>query len=92
LEREKLKSSAFHGALSSGTGSLNTTGGNPFPTPGTGKIVRIAGKHSQTVIAKGLSVPTSVTFGPDGNLYVANVGFGPPPIGLGQLLKITLPQ
>jgi hypothetical protein len=29
----------------------NTTGGNPFPTPGTGKIVRIAGKHSQTVIA-----------------------------------------
>jgi hypothetical protein len=70
----------------------NTTGGNPFPTPGTGKIVRIAGKHSQTVIAKGLSVPTSMTFGPDGNLYVANVGFGPPPIGLGQILKITLPQ
>jgi hypothetical protein len=54
--------------------------------------VRIAGKHSQTVIAKGLSVPTSMTFGPDGNLYVANVGFGPPPIGLGQILKITLPQ
>ena len=70
----------------------NTTGGNPSPTPGTGRIVRVAGKHSQTVIAKGLSLPTSMTFGPDGNLYVANLGFGPPPVGLGQILKITLPQ
>jgi hypothetical protein len=71
---------------------LENTTGNPFPTPGTGRIVRIAGKHSQTLIAKGLSLPTSMTFGPDGNLYVANVGFGPPPVGLGQILKITLPQ
>jgi hypothetical protein len=39
------------------------------------------------VIATGLSLPTSMTFGPDGNLYVANVGFGPPPIGLGQILR-----
>jgi len=31
-------------------------------------------------------------FLPDGNLYVSNVGFGPPPIGLGQVLKITVPQ
>jgi hypothetical protein len=28
--------------------------------------------------------------GPDGNLYVSNVGFGPPPVGLGQVLKIQL--
>jgi hypothetical protein len=70
----------------------NTTGGNNFPTPGTGRIVRIAGKHSHTVIASGLTLPTSMTFGPDGNLYVSNVGFGPPPIGLGQIVKVTLPQ
>jgi hypothetical protein len=31
-----------------------------------------------------------MTFGPDGNLYVSNVGFGPPPIGLGQVVKITI--
>jgi hypothetical protein len=33
-----------------------------------------------------------MTFGPDGALYVSNVGFGPPPNGLGQVLKITVPQ
>jgi hypothetical protein len=38
-----------------------------------------------------LSLPTAMTFGPDGNLYVSNWGFGPPPIGAGQILKITVP-
>jgi len=32
-----------------------------------------------------------MTFGPEGNLYVSNLGFGPPPVGFGQVLKITLP-
>ena len=31
-----------------------------------------------------------VTVGPDGNLYVSNYGFGLPPNGSGQILKITL--
>jgi hypothetical protein len=31
-----------------------------------------------------------MTFGPDGNLYVSNVGFGPPVTGLGQVLKIEI--
>ena len=31
-----------------------------------------------------------MTFGPDGDLYVSNVGFGPPPIGLGQIVKIAI--
>ena len=69
---------------------LENTTGNPFPTPGTGKVLRIDGKHTFTEIATGLSVPTVMTFGPDGNLYVSNVGFGPPPMGLGQVLKITI--
>jgi hypothetical protein len=69
----------------------NTTGaGNTFPTPGTGKVVRIDGKNNYTDIATGLFLPTAMTFGPDGNLYVSNVGFGPPPGGLGQVLKITV--
>ena len=71
--------------------ALENTTGNPFPTPGTGKVVRIDGKNQTTEIATGLSLPTAMTFGPDGNLYVSNVGFGPPPVGLGQVLKITVP-
>jgi hypothetical protein len=43
------------------------------------------------VIATGLFLPTAMTFGPDGMLYVSNVGFGPPPVGLGQILRISIP-
>jgi hypothetical protein len=70
----------------------NTTGGNPFPTPCTGKVVRIDHSGHQTVIASGLFLPTAMTFGPDGALYVSNVGFGPPPVGMGQVVKITVPH
>jgi len=70
---------------------LENTTNNSFPTPNTGKIVRIDGKNKYTDIATGLFLPTGITFGPDGNLYVSNVGFGPPPVGLGQILKITVP-
>jgi hypothetical protein len=62
-----------------------------FPTPCTGKVVRINPSGKKTVIASGLFLPTAMTFGPDGALYVSNVGFGPPPVGLGQVLRITLP-
>ncbi len=67
----------------------DTTGGHPFPTPGTGRVLRV--NHSGTVeeIASGLSLPTAMTFGPDRNLYVSNWGFGPP--NLGEILKITVP-
>jgi hypothetical protein len=71
---------------------LENTTGNPFPTPKTGKILRVDGKNKYKEIATGLSLPTAMTFGPDGNLYVSNVGFGPPPIGLGQVLKVTVPE
>ena len=70
---------------------LENTTGNPGPTPGTGKVLRIDGKNKTTEIASGLNLPTSMTFGPDGNLYVATFGFGPPPIGLGTIVKVTLP-
>jgi hypothetical protein len=63
----------------------------PAPAPGTGRVLRISpdGKTRQ-VIADGLFLPTGMTFGPDGALYVSNVGFGPPPVGLGQVLKIQI--
>lgn len=69
---------------------LENTTGNPFPTPGTGKILRVDGKYAVTEIASGLSLPTAMTFGPDGNLYVSNLGFGPPPVGAGQVLKVIV--
>jgi hypothetical protein len=70
---------------------LENTTGNQFPTPGTGKVVRIDPSGSRNLIASGLFLPTAMTIGPDGALYVSNIGFGPPPNGLGQVLKITVP-
>lgn len=69
---------------------LENTTGNPFPTPLTGQIVRVSESGKREIIATGLFLPTALTFGPDGNLYVSNVGFGPPPAGLGEVLKIQL--
>lgn len=74
---------------------MSTSDGGP--NPGDGKVVRMnhpdGGPHDrdQTVIADGLTFPTAMTFGPDGALYVSNVGFGAPPDGEGQILKITVP-
>jgi hypothetical protein len=69
---------------------LENTTGNPFPTPGTGRVLRLNSDGSRTVIASGLFLPTAMTFGPDGALYVSNKGFTPPN-GMGQILRITVP-
>ncbi|WP_370086266.1 ScyD/ScyE family protein [Streptacidiphilus sp. MAP12-16] len=60
------------------------------PTPGTGKVVEVTNHGLRTVVS-GLTFPTGMTFGPDGALYVSNVGFGFPP-GAGQILRISLPD
>jgi hypothetical protein len=59
--------------------------------PGTGKVIRVDPSGTKTEIASGLFLPSAMTFGPDGALYVSNVGFGPPPDGEGQVLRITVP-
>jgi hypothetical protein len=62
-----------------------------FPDPsqlGTGMIVRID-PTGPTTIATGLSFPTAMTFGPDGALYVSNLGFAGP--GAGEILRVTVP-
>ena len=68
---------------------LENTTGNPFPTPFTGRIVRVNPNGTKDVIVSGLALPTGMTYGPDGNLYVSNWGFGAGPGG-GQILKISL--
>jgi sugar lactone lactonase YvrE len=69
---------------------------NPgFPGPGeldTGKVVQIGRSGKTKVVATGLSFPTGMTLGPDGALYVSNVGFAGPMPGLGQILRITIPK
>jgi hypothetical protein len=69
---------------------LENTTGNPFPTPGTGTILRINKSGTRDTIATHLFLQTALTVGPDRNLYVSNKGFGPPIPGFGEVLKIDL--
>lgn len=69
---------------------LENTIGHPFPTPNSGRIVRVTRHGDLKVIASELMLPTAMTFGRDGNLYVTAAGFGLPPLGLGQILKVDL--
>jgi hypothetical protein len=70
---------------------LENTTDNLFPTPGTGKVLRVT-ESGLKEVATGLFLPTAMTFGPDGALYVSNVGFGPPPVGMGQIVRIMVPR
>jgi hypothetical protein len=58
-----------------------------FPNPGDGKVVRVRKGVVEDVIT-GLSVPTAMTFGPDGALYVSNWGAAEAPIG--QILRFNV--
>jgi len=64
-----------------------TDGSTPGPSPGTGSVVRIA-SGVRTTIVSGLTTPTAMVFGASGDLYVTNVGFGAPPMGLGQIVRV----
>ena len=59
---------------------------------GSGKVVQIDRSGKRTEIATGLSLPTAMTLGPDGALYVSNLGFGGPTPGAGQIVRITIPR
>ncbi len=69
---------------------------DPFPEPATARLIRILPNGKQEVLIDGssgiLTVPAGMTFGPDGALYISNVGFGAPPIGLGQVVRVEIIQ
>jgi hypothetical protein len=70
---------------------MTTMPGLPGPTwMGQGKVVRVTADGGLETVASGLTLPTGMAFGPDGALYVSNLGFGTPP-GAGQIVRITLP-
>src|SRR5438876_175825 len=70
---------------------LETSTAGADHMPFTGKVLRIDPSGHQTEIASRLFFPTGITLGSDGALYVSNVGFGPQPVGMGQILRITVP-
>jgi hypothetical protein len=59
------------------------------PTPGYGKVVRVKPSGEIEDVVTGLSVPTGMTFGHDGRLYVSNLGAAP--AGAGQILRFDVP-
>lgn len=69
---------------------LEGTVNNPFPAPNAGDVVRIDPSGSRRVIVSGLNFPTAMTMGPDHKLYISVGGFGPPIVGGGQILQVSI--
>lgn len=65
---------------------LSAAAGNP--APGAGKVVRLTRSGSVEDVATGLTLPTGMTFGSDGNLYLSN--FGAIPGSAGEVIQIAL--
>jgi hypothetical protein len=68
--------------------ALELSDGAGFPAPGLGKVVRVTRSGEIEEVVTGLVVPTGMTFGSDGALYVSN--FGAAPAGAGQILRIAI--
>jgi hypothetical protein len=68
--------------------ALEFTDLDGYPTPGYGKVVRLNAQGVVEDVATGLVVPTGMTFGSDGKLYVSD--YGAAPAGAGQIDQITV--
>jgi hypothetical protein len=68
---------------------------DPGPEPGTGRLIRIRPDGKQQIVIDSTSgllvVPTGMTVGPEGAIYISNFGYGAPP-GLGQILKVEFAE
>jgi hypothetical protein len=59
-----------------------------LPTPAVGKVVRVKRSGEIEEVVTELTVPTGMTFGNDGRLYISNFGAAPP--GAGQILRVDV--
>ncbi len=59
-----------------------------YPTPGDGKVVRVLHSGQIEDVVTGLAVPTGLTFGPHGRLYVSNLGAATG--AAGQILRFDI--
>lgn len=70
--------------------STGNTPQPPFLVPGSGRVLRLTYAGLE-VVAEGLTFPTGMAFGPGGDLYVSNYGFGVGPLGgLGEIVRIDV--
>jgi hypothetical protein len=56
---------------------------------GPGEVVRLEPDGSRSTAFTGLHRPTSIAFGPDGNLYVSNRGNEP---NVGEVLRVSVDE
>jgi hypothetical protein len=62
-----------------------------FPAPGFGKVVRLTHAGQWQEVITGLNVPTGMTWGPDGRLYISDFGAVPAPgFGAGRILSFDV--
>lgn len=60
----------------------------PVPTAGAGKVVRVLRNGQIEEVITGLVVPTGMTFGPEGRLYISNLGAAGGAVG--QILRFDI--
>ncbi len=59
-----------------------------YPTLGAGKVVRVRRSGEIEDVITGLSLPTGMTFGPEGRLYISDLGAAAP--GAGKILRFDI--
>jgi hypothetical protein len=62
-----------------------------FPAPGFGKVVRLTQSGEWQDVITGLNIPTGMTWGPDGRLYISDFSAVPAPhYGMGRILRFDV--
>jgi hypothetical protein len=62
-----------------------------FPAPGFGKVRRLQSNGAWQDVITGLNIPTGMTWGPDGRLYISDFSAVPAPhYGLGRILSFDV--